>query len=789
MNSFFSHPQKTLTNHTRGVLDGVRRITASPIAEVAAIFHDVGKMNPNFQMKLNGQRTNGYSHHAYFSAFSFLCWCAANQSEVLELFGGRKESIASALAIIAHHHGDLPDYPCILSENEKEKLQTFLKGDNAIPASEFVRQFIQHETFSISNHPHSDQLLTEFPIKLASTINDPVKYFLETRFMFASLINADKTDAGGYTDDKKAIKEFCQDYPQRLDSWLGHLQPDSELNRLRTQMRMEAKRKIQEFLPKGKRLFSLTAPTGSGKTFMLLSLAGEIIKNKGEHRIIYALPFLSITEQVESICKGIFGDEYIYRVDSKTDNLKFEEFQKRTDDDPDFQKEVLAEQFREDTFEYPFIITTFVKLFETLVSNRNATLLKLPNFSKCIFLIDEIQALPPRLYGFFTALLDSFCRLYDSYAVLSTATMPNFKLPQNNKHGLSDLFIGYEKPPELLSFEYFDNEIFNRYDVFPILQPIEISQLVEMVLKERGSTLVMVNTIEDSKEVFELLQNKDNKRTVMLLNTHFTPADRQEKIACCKSLIEKNEYVLLVSTQLIEAGVDIDFPIVYRDLCSISSIVQSAGRCNRNGKRDKKGKVVVYNLQKNNRSRAALIYRDIDSRFLSFTREQLHEKRYDEPDIFRIQKLYFEDIQSQTLFGYHKGNQFRDGEIDFIGRIKEAQFEEIGKFKLIDEKEFGEELRYYIPVNEQDDTFEILVRLWNELRNIPHNNFGLRKLKQIQIENHFKKMASRIVQIRIRKNDIKPIASGEPCCGIYKLDSDKYNNSTGVKLDSTNQFI
>ena len=157
------------------------------------------------------------------------------------------------------------------------------------------------------------------------------------------------------------------------------------------------------FRSENKQVFELTAPTGSGKTLMLLSLASEIIKTKGAKRIIYGLPFLSITEQVEAEVLTIFEgyEEFIQRIDSKSNNHRFEKIQIELDNNPTEEKiqEANILEFQENTFAYPFIITTFVRFFETLLSNRNAELLKLPNFSNCIFLLDEIQALPPRLYG------------------------------------------------------------------------------------------------------------------------------------------------------------------------------------------------------------------------------------------------------------------------------------------------------------------------------------------------------------------------------------------------------
>ena len=785
-----SHPDKQLLVHTRGVLKDVKQLTKLKIAELAAVFHDVGKLNPNFQVKLDMGNVDGYSNHAYLSAFGFLCYCAANQESVLKIFNNEKEWLGSILAIIAHHHGDLPDFPVILTEDEYSRLLSFLNRNPELPISELVESFISHNKFSVLNHPLKDDFQSSTQIQITRQISRPLDFFLETQFAFSSMVAADKMDANQYQTNKN-IKEFCTHYHDRLDTYLKRFSKDSELNEIRSRMREEANQQIKNELSKGSRIFSLTAPTGSGKTMMLLSLAGEILKYQNDLRIIYALPYLSITEQVESVCHDVFNglSDYIYRVDSKSENKRFELLQSELDKNPAAIKEILAMQFAENIFDYPFIITTFVRLFETLVSNQNATLLKLPNFSNAILLIDEIQSLPPRLYGFFVAMLDAFCKKFNSYAIISTATMPNFVLPRNNKHNLNELFKDYVPPPELIDLKYFNEPVFNRYCIERLTNPIELRELASIIESKRDSALVILNTIQDTKDLFKELSERYIDAELMLLNTHFTPNDRNAKIKQSTELINKGGRVILISTQLIEAGVDIDFPIVYRDFCPIPSIVQSSGRCNRNGKNGKKGRVIIFNLLKNGINRSSLIYRGKDSRFLNFAKEKIQASFLEEPELLTVQRSFFNDIQTNTLFGIHYGKQYKDEEIDFLQRIKEAAFSEIGKFKLIDENEFGEENRYYIPRDDNDIAFEKLERLYTKLKEISFKDFEKRKIFYIQVENQIKSMAGNIVQVRLRQSDRKPIASSEKCFGLLKLSKDQYNKKTGISLSSENQIL
>ena len=798
LEKYLSHPDKSLLDHTREVLNGVNKRTSLKIAEFAAIFHDVGKINPNFQKKLSNDKVNGYSNHSYLSALAFLSYCAKNQDMVLSFFSNQFEWIASILTIISHHHTDLPDYPIILDAEECKKLENFLTSLNEeLPISRFILKFLEY-TSSTTVNPFSVLELAnhiyDLQLNFFKKITYPVDYFLKTRFAFASLITADKESASGlYISKQSDIEIFCGKYDSKLSNYIeSNFKSDSELNVTRTKMRKEAVKKLDEELrlDEDKRLFSLTAPTGSGKTIMLLSLANEILKHKGNYRIIYALPFLSITEQVEKICNSIFSGlgQYIQRIDSKSENKDFQENQEKLDSDPKAIKEILTAKFSEDTFNYPFIITTFVQVFETLLTNRNSKLLKFPNFSKTIFLIDEIQALPPRLYGFFIAILDAFCREFDSYAIISTATMPNFVLPVNNiRHNLQDFFHNYIVPPELLSFSYFNEKVFNRYYVERLLQSIEIQELANRIKKEDKSILVILNTIQDTKDLFEELNNDNPESEIILLNTHFTPNDRKDKIKRAKNLLNNQKQVIVISTQLIEAGVDIDFPIVYRDFCPISSIVQSAGRCNRNGKISNKGKVILFDLQKDGKSRSKCIYRGKDKTFLEYAEQKIKDNLF-EPNLFKIQKIFFNDIQHNTVFGLHSSSIFTNREIDFVQRIKEAAFAEIGKFNLIDDNEYGIEKRYYIVENEQDNSFEVLQEYYYELKEIDYKDYNKRKLKLFQIEYQLKRMSGQIVNVRINQNTITPLADSEECFGLFKL-TDSYDSIRGVNISNVNNIL
>ncbi|WP_430936615.1 CRISPR-associated helicase Cas3' [Saccharicrinis sp. 156] len=814
LNIYYSHPQKPLIKHVQGVLANVKKLTNSQLAELVAILHDLGKMNPNFQAKLRPELNNqGYSHHSYLSAIVFyFAFCSTRKN--FELLNNllrdmpKQNDIIAILVLLAKHHGNLPDLSpsdygntgaSILSKTELGQVFDFLETNESIPFHQFVSQFYNLEDFTsfIIDKSKKDALLNSLYFKSDQNVK-PLDFFLKNQHAFACLIHADKADAAKFDnfidEQKKDIEIFSKIFPNQLNSYLMALKQDSDLNKLRTSIREHAIENMRNGIRKGNRIFELTAPTGSGKTLMMLSLASEIIQNKGAKRIIYGLPFLSITEQVESEVLKIFkgNEQFVQRIDSKSENDRFESIQKELDSNPTQEKILEANvlEFQQNTFAYPFVITTFVRFFETILSNKNAELLKLPNFLNCIFLLDEIQSLPPRLYGFFVAYLNKFCSKFDSYAVISTATQPNFSLPRNNNAAL-ELFPDYKIPYSLLPLSYFNHDLFNRYFVDYNNSPVELKELKDQVLSENKSVLVILNTIDDTKDLFSLLKEDLESEELLLLNTHFTPQHRNLKIYLAKRRLKQKKKLIVISTQLIEAGVDIDFPIVYRDFTTVSSIVQSAGRCNRNGKLDGLGKIILFKLKNKGKLRAELIYRGKDSELLSFTKQSFQQNQYQEKELISVQQDFFYRIQSELNFAKHE-QKSPQVKLNFIKDIKECQYDKIGKFRLIDKQAFGEEMQFYVPRKHSDEKFEILLELQSELIDLLKSEAdqSLLRLQKNKIRSHLKSMSNQIVQVRLKSGQTKPMLGNEKnYYSLSKIDLNCYSFNYGIKLEGEEFLI
>lgn len=825
LTKYRSHENKYLHQHLKNVVIGACERTNGKInllIELASVFHDLGKINPNFQLKLDNRSIKGYSQHAYLSAITWLCFYHENKN-LLEKWNLNESEIFGIAGIVAHHHGNLPNLGTNISRifknsgtaNPTKLLVDFLlsRTDEDIPISEYleVSELLpnnsKHNKFNLVDFDEDERDDYLDGNLYGLKYEDSLDLFQTLQFSFASLIESDKRDASDNSvfKNKELSEDFQNKFSENLDRKFQELAIESSkeksekkkrLDAVRSQMREEAVTNLQNILAKNgdQRVFTLPAPTGAGKTLMLLNLANEILKHRNDLSIIYALPFLAITEQTESICLEILkDDEKVLRVDSKAENKEIAKLQKVLDADPSDEnvKKLLQQLFSNETFDHPFIITTFVQVFETLVSNRNATLLRLPNFSKTIFLLDEIQALPPSLYTFFVAYLDEFCRKFDSYAIVSTATMPHLKFPNEDKYNElqkpSKVFLSYKEPKKILDEKFYNFDEFNRYKIMPKFEIDSIAKLAEEIRKQKQSCLIVLNTIKDTKNLYKEFSGEsdiqDKKNEFILLNTHFTLEDRQEKLKTCKERLDENKKVVLISTQLIEAGVDIDFPIVYRDLCPLPNLIQTAGRCNRNYKLDF-GEVYFIEIKdENKKSSASKIYGRNFDWFLNFTRSAISSEIY-EKDMLGIQDKFAKTQITDALpFGVYA---FGTGkEINLIECINQIRFEDFAKVKLID-ADYGIQLRIYVSRN--DGEFDELQYLYEKGKKILPRDFDRIREHRSKVSSQIKKMSKKIVSVRMPENHVPKlhhlINEQEKLFEIYLINSEKkYLSNKGLVLD------
>lgn len=394
-----------------------------------------------------------------------------------------------------------------------------------------------------------------------------------------------------------------------------------DINDLRTEMLKEASLNLTTSLKsdKNKRIFYLNMPTGGGKTNTSMKLALETLKILDVNRIIYAMPFINIIEQNYDIIKNNFGL-----------NEEKGEIRKIYSASETFFSEGPAEDkseiiMKDDFFDYPVICTTFVSLFNSIVKNKKRYKYSLQALTNSVIILDEIQSLPLKNWTSLYYLINEISKNYNINFIIMSATLPKFddlKISQKVKFNYETVNL-INKPEK-----YFSHPLFNRTKIEGNIteldadESFEFSEYFERILKEnfqKGFTkgLIVLNTIKISKKVYDCLNKLKNDYgfDIDLLNSTIIPTEKSKIIYKISELGKNGGRYLLVSTQSIEAGVDVSFDFVVRDFATLDSIEQVRGRCNRSRELNErfnnehiKGNVYITNITRKNRPDHHFIY-------------------------------------------------------------------------------------------------------------------------------------------------------------------------------------
>jgi len=326
-------------------------------------------------------------------------------------------------------------------------------------------------------------------------------------------------------------------------------------------------------LPPG--LFSLTAPTGSGKTLSSMAFALRHAEKHGLRRVIYALPFTSVTEQNAEVFRAAFaasGDRAV---------LEHHSAYRPSSQDEGHPTEVWR-RLAVENWDAPVVVTTNVQLLESLFSANPSDCRKLHRIAKSVIVLDEAQSLPVKLLKPTLAALDELARSYGTTVVLCSATMPAVTAREGFEIGLRGVREIVPEPEAM-------SRAMRRADVERV-GTLADEELAERIAAEPG-VLTIVNTRGHAARLYELVRTRAT--CVLHLSALMCPAHRSIRVAQIKRLLADGKECRVVSTQVVEAGVDIDFPVVFRAMAGLDSIVQAAGRCNREGGLAR-GRVVVF---------------------------------------------------------------------------------------------------------------------------------------------------------------------------------------------------
>ncbi|MBX3334653.1 MAG: CRISPR-associated helicase Cas3' [Nitrospira sp.] len=544
-------------------------------ARLAGLLHDLGKYGDLFQARLRGE-VQGLDH------WSQGAWFALQ----------KRKAIAAALAIQGHHIGLQS-----LSKSELRRLEP-----KALASNHPLQLRLSEEDLAVlEGRLVEDGLTVPQPTTtaLGTSIDSRIDHMLDVRMLFSALVDADFLDTEahfeGAADGKRyrspgLLIQSEKALPLLLDH-IEKLQHQTQAATVVAEVRhalLEASLNAADHPPG---LFSLTAPTGSGKTLAMLAFALKHAQQHGLRRIVVVIPYLSIIEQTASIYRSIFepifGEHYVLEHHSlsgrgEEKSAGDNEGEKGELSYAERQRRLLAENW-----DAPLIVTTSVQMLESLLSNRPSTCRKLHRLARSVILFDEVQTLPANLAVPTLATLSHLAHEYGSTVVFATATQPAFA---HLHEAVQSHCVGGWQPREIVP---------EPIKLFTLLRRTEVRwenpgegvtwAELSQSLREHAQAMCVVNLKRHAKEVWESME-----LSAIHLSTSLCPAHRRKVLDTVRERLKHRQQVHLIATQCVEAGVDIDFPVVYRAYAPMDAIIQAAGRCNREGKLAGFGEVRVF---------------------------------------------------------------------------------------------------------------------------------------------------------------------------------------------------
>lgn len=544
-----------------------KTFNAGHISYLAGLWHDLGKYNPAWQrglIRVTQPEIQGDKigiPHAMAGAL--------HAKKRLKAAGRGAETLFDYL--IACHHTGLKNY------NDLE--QAVLKSGTDLQAA-----LAGAPPEALLNHP-----LPEI---------EPLSGFsagFRIRMLFSCLIDADRLDAEAFYEPEKTASRGKYPklavYKEQLDAHMAHVTANADPALSVNRERADILRQCREKAPDEPGFFSLTVPTGGGKTLASAAFALDHAEEHNKRRIIYVIPYTSIIEQTAKIFKGIFGAENVIEHHSNFDPEKEDKNADNADNAKHYRAKLAAENW-----DAPFIVTTNVQFFESLFAAKTGRCRKLHNIANSVVILDEAQMLPPPFLKPVCAAMEALKKEYGVTFLLCTATQPNLSGFAGDVYGK---FKGIDNIREIIKEpEALYNKLRRVTVTFPedFNTPKPLDELAdELALRPR--VLCIVNTRRECRELYDAVKER-NPENLFHLSALMCPAHRSSVIEEIKTLLAREDSppVRVISTQLIEAGVDVDFPVVYRAAAGLDSIAQSAGRCNREGKLGEGGgEVAVFN--------------------------------------------------------------------------------------------------------------------------------------------------------------------------------------------------
>ncbi len=605
----FDKKSQSLESHLTGVSklskEHASKIDLEASGELIGLLHDLGKYSQQFQHYLNSAVGNinpdadeytdskamkGKIDHS--SAGAQLIWqTLANKGQVENI-------VAQVLALcIASHHSGLIDN---ITSNKKSTgedsfSKRMAKEDDKTHLKEALANMEKNIESRYLKLIESPELINNFQNALTNIVkklDNNLALFqfhsgLLIRFLFSCLIDADRQDSADFESPETAKQRQNNSYItfsqllERLESRLSSFKIDSDVNKIRHQISNECLTAAE----RQQGIFTLSVPTGGGKTLASLRFALRHAEKYKLDRIIYIVPFTSIIDQNAQDARKTLGDTH--------GDIVLEHHSNLAPENQTYYNKILSENW-----DAPIVYTTSVQFLETLFSSGTRGVRRMHQLANSVIIFDEIQTLPINCTHLFCNAINFLTNSCKSSVVLCTATQPLLNKVDPQKGTLS-----FTQDNEIVSdtqklFEDLKRvEVINKTKVggwsLDAIAGLAIEEIAES-----NSCLVIVNTKKAAQEIYQYCRDNSSYK-VMHLSTNMCPAHRKEILKELRGTLDADTPLICVSTQLIEAGVDVDFGTVIRFTAGLDSIAQAAGRCNRNGKRTL-GTVYIVNPENEN---------------------------------------------------------------------------------------------------------------------------------------------------------------------------------------------
>jgi len=789
----YSHPDKLLIKHLEEVANNCKKLIegrtlfikfeekkqiCQDLAFIMGAFHDLGKATSYFQIYLEsrGEKVVGPKSHALISAL-FVKEISKTYLASTSLSDFEQQLFAHfTFTAVKRHHGNLDDFEAeMYIETKHTELQDQIKVFDESGIQSIIEYFnsalkLDYNFQDFKKYILSKAYLTDMSEFYDNNIafgefeelpiSTKIEYFYFHQLLFGGLLLSDKRDVI-LEEERNAIKPVINDnIVTTFRENRGYNAPKTELDRQKNKAYQSSLDNLDNVFSKEKHLYSITLPTGLGKTITSFAVAWKMktMLNLSNQRLIITIPFTSIIDQNFQVYEEILAtrDTNIllkhHHLSEPLYKINDEEF------NPD------KSQFLIETWQSEVVVTTFVQLLNSIFSNDKSLLMKLPNLANAIIILDEIQTVSYEYWQLIKNVFEVLGEIYNCYFILMSATQPLIFLPEKE---IIEIVRNYEE-----YFQFFNRtKLINRAKTKISLNDFSQEVLDYHVENPEKDILVILNTKKHSKKLFENIREIINPETVDIyyLSTLITPFERKEIIKRIKQSSLKTKIV--ISTQLIEAGVDISVDTVFRAIAPIDSIIQAAGRSNRYDEKAHQGEVYLYDIKEMDKANS-MIY---GAALLLKTQNVLKNiEEVEENEYLNLIKNYFIEIRKQS-----------DSRLsEYLENIAKLEFAKLGQFSLIEESKTES---VFLQLNQK------AVDVWNQFDEIYSNeSLDSRSKKQAfsKIKSTFYDYVINVQIPRDKKSivfddDSKPhgfyLSTLENPTECYSYDSEDFTQNTGYQ--------